>query len=187
MKKIAILMSILLVTVVYAAEPLFDIVIEIPEAYRTVTPGNELLTSIKLVNLGSSGRIDVILDFWITDSGGNLIFSKKETVAVETQANFVRVFDIPKNTEPGNYTIYAKITYADGKIAVAQYSFNVAEKKDAELDIIYYWITALLIVIVIIYLVFKSRPMLERRKMKSRISKIVKKRLKEKRVTSPEH
>ena len=181
MKKTTILIIVLLLSsVVYAGieESLFDIVIEIPESFRTVAPGSELLTSIKLVNLGSAGRIDVFLDFWIADSKENIIFSKKETVAVETQANFVRVFDIPKSVLPGNYTIHAKITYADGKIAVAQQSFHVAEKQDMKLDIIYYLISAVLIVIVIIYLIFKSRPVIERRKMKSRISKIVKKKLK---------
>ena len=108
---------------------LFDIIITIPDKYKIVHPGDELLASIKLINLGSAGRVDVFLDYWITDLQNNTVLKRKETVAVETQANFVRTFDIPKDIDSGKYNLYAKITYADGKLAIANHSFEVEKKQ----------------------------------------------------------
>ncbi len=123
--------------VVEEAEPrivikfsLFDIQVEIPEKYKTVYPGSELLTSIKLINVGSGGRIDIFLDYWITDEQGTILLQEKETVVVETQNNFVRIFDIPDDTDPGRYIFHAKVSYP-GLELEPEYAttFTIAEKK----------------------------------------------------------
>ncbi len=62
----------------------FNIQITIPDDYQIMHPGEEMVASIKLVNLGSSGREDVFLDYWITGPEQNVILQRKETVAVET-------------------------------------------------------------------------------------------------------
>jgi len=157
---------------------LFDITIEIPDKYKKIHAGDELLTSIKLMNLGSGGRIDVFLDYWITDPQGNTILKKKETVAVETQANFVRTFDIPENVKPGTYHIYAKITYADGKLAVADHSFEIIEsKKDKQ---IYYGLAILAILAataLLTLLAIGSKPIIKKLQIKTEVYKIVAKKL----------
>ncbi|MBW2989579.1 hypothetical protein KY358_04660, partial [Candidatus Woesearchaeota archaeon] len=109
----------------HTADPLFDIQIYIPDRYTEILPGSELLASIRLVNLGGTRRVDVTLDYWIEGPDGRLILEKKETVAVETQANFVRAFDIPKSSSPGKYILYSRITYAGGLEASAEHSFDV--------------------------------------------------------------
>ncbi len=152
---------------------LFDIVVEIPKSYRTLAPGDELLSSIKLVNLGSEGRIDVFLDYWIVDSEDNIVLKKTETVAVETQANFVRSFDVPENVSPGNYRLYAKITYADGKFADGEHSFVVRESADAQ---VYYVAISILAAVVIIFVLIKSKPFMEKIHVKLKVSRIVRKR-----------
>ncbi len=111
---------------------LFDIQITIPEDYDSVKSGEDLLVDIKLVNLGGAGREDVYLDFWIEDMDHTLLLSKKETVAVETQANFVRTFKIPETTKPGTYEIFVKLTYADNRQALASQSFEVIKNDDVQ-------------------------------------------------------
>lgn len=153
---------------------LFDIQLTIPEDYKIVSPGDELLSSIKLVNLGKEGRIDIFLEYWVSDSEQNIILKKKESVAVETQASFVRTFDIPKEIKPGKYTLYTKIIYADGKEAVADHSFEVVKKKtDKKL---YYGFTGLLGLIILIYIIYKSKPLVKRLQVQAKISRIIKKR-----------
>ncbi len=162
---------------------LFDIIIEIPEDYRYVEAGNQLLTSIKLLNMGSSGRVDVFLDFWITDSNDDMILKIKETVAVETQANFVRNFQIPSTIDPGIYHLNAQITYADGKYAAAQHTFEVLRsKKDNGM---YIYIIALVYVLMgfLIALVFfiprsKTKDGFKKMKIRAKVSKIVRQRFK---------
>lgn len=156
---------------------LFDITVTIPKDYKKVEPGSELLASIKLINVGSQGRIDVFLDYQIVDSKGQEIVNKKETVAVETQANFVRFFDIPKEAKSGKYTLHAKIIYADGKEAVSNESFEVINKSDKVLYYASFILSAVLIIFLASYLAPKTKKAIERRKMELMIRSIVKKRL----------
>jgi len=153
---------------------LFDIQIAIPNDYKIIYPGDELLASIKLVNLGSAGRIDVFLEYWIIDSEQKAILRNKETVAVETQANFVRTFDIPKDVKPGKYSLHAKLIYADGKKAEAENSFEVVKKQIDKK--IYYGLTGLLGLIILISIIYKSGHLVKKIQLWVKVRRIVKKR-----------
>ena len=174
-----ILLLLLLFPIVFAQEPLFDIIVDIPQKYRIVSPGDELLSNIKLVNLGSAGRIDVFLDYWISD-GNNIILKKRETVAVETQSNFVRYFDIPALTKPGNYELHAKLTYFDGREAASSYSFEIIKKEGSEIDIntLIYIIGSLAIIIFILLSINRLKPLFQRMVIKFKVYEIVRKRQK---------
>ena len=155
MRKSMTLLLLLMMVSVLAQEPLFDITVEIPKQYRSVQPGDELLTSIKLVNVGSAGRIDVFLDYWITGPSGTIL-QKKETVAVETQANFVRTFDIPSSALPGSYEMHAKITYFDGREALSHQTFQIVSIQGASLGIKSLIILAVIVGIILFFLVFRK-------------------------------
>jgi len=179
MKKMLVL-AFLLVGIILAQKNVdassFNIQITIPNDYKITHPGEELVASIKLVNLGSSGREDVFLDYWITNPEQNIILQKKETVAVETQANFVRFFDIPEDAGIGEYYLHFKVTDFNGKESVAEHSFEVAQTHvDRQVS---YWFAGILAFIVLIYIIFKSRPIIKKLQMQARVSRIVKKRLK---------
>jgi len=162
---------------------LFDISVTIPDDYMTITPGGELLASIKLMNIGSAGRIDVVLDFIIDDPNDAIVVEKHETVAVETQAGFVRTFEIPANAVLGTYTLFAKIVYADGKKAGTSQTFMVAEvvgttgkKLYASSYLAYGAITA----IIALFLLFERKRLLfsvEKVQIRMRVHAIVKNRL----------
>ncbi len=158
---------------------LFDIIVDIPENYRQVDPGGELLTSIKLVNVGSSGRIDVFLDLQILDPDNNVIINKRETVAVETQANFIRSFDIPDDAEPGPYKVYARITYADGEIADSEHSFTVTAKKGpGTRTYLYLAIAAMLVASLAVITIYRCAPSIQKMQVRARVRNIVRRRLK---------
>jgi len=154
---------------------LFDIIVEIPDKYKIISSGEELLTSIKLINVGSAGRVDVFLDYLIDSASGDVIIKKRETVAVETQANFVRSFDIPRGTEPGIYHITAQIVYADGKYAVSDHMFEIAGETNFGN---YSWLLGVMGLIIVTLSVYKSRKGIRLMHLRSRIRKIIKKRLK---------
>ena len=154
----------------------FNIQITIPDEYKTMHPGEELVASIKLVNLGSSGREDVFLDYWITDSEQNVILQRKETVAVETHANFIRFFDIPEDAGLGEYYLHFKVTDFNGKESVADHSFKVVQTHaDRQVS---YWFAGILAFIILIYIISRSKPIIKRLQMQAKVSRIVKKRLK---------
>src|SRR3989344_6316077 len=93
------------------AQESFNLRIDVPAG--KVLQGEPLVMNIKLVNLGSTSREDVILEYWVVDNASKLVYSNKETVAVETQANFVKT--IALDSKPGSYQAGAKILYSDGR------------------------------------------------------------------------
>lgn len=160
-------------------EPLFDIQVTIPSQYQKIFAGEELLASIRLVNLAGPGRVDVYLDYWIKDSEENIILKKKETVAVETQASFVRTFKVPETGAPGVYHFFVKLIYGEDKEASASQTF-VVEEKDTGKQEGYRNAGILLIVLVIaLYLLFKSKNFWKKLAIRIKAGKIVRKRKKE--------
>jgi len=90
---------------------LFDILVDIPKEYQIVQAGEELLASVKAINVGSAGRIDVFMEYWITNEDGKTILSEAETVAIETQNNFIKRFHIPITISEGTYLLHARLSY----------------------------------------------------------------------------
>ena len=159
-------------------DSLFDIFITIPQSYTKVTPGSELLTNVKLINLGSGGRVDVMMNYEIRDSSDKTLLTKKETVAVETQANFVRTFDIPQDAQPDKYKVYVKLVYADGKEAVSEASFEIVKASNQKTrDYFVYGSLAVLVLAIIVYFSIKSRVIIDKIRLKLQIRRIVRKKL----------
>lgn len=157
---------------------LFDIEVKIPEDYKTVFPGDELLTSIKLINVGSGGRIDIFLDYWITNEQGVILLEEKETVAVETQNNFVRTFAIPKDAAPGRYTFHAKVSYP-GLELNPEYAtnFTIAKKEvNKRMLIIGASLVGLILLILLVVRFSMIRSFFKNRNIKRKVSEIVKRR-----------
>ncbi len=94
-----------------------------------VAPGELLPVSVKLVNFGGGKRVDVTIDYFVLNERGDTVLQEKETVAVETTANFIKIIQIPRDVPPGSYTAEARITYQGQKVpATANYQFTVERK-----------------------------------------------------------
>lgn len=94
-----------------------------------VAPGELLPVSVKLVNFGGGRRVDVTIDYYILNEKGDIVLTEKETVAVETTASFIKILQIPRDIQPGQYTAESSITYQGQKVpATANYQFTVERK-----------------------------------------------------------
>lgn len=94
-----------------------------------VAPGELLPVSVKLVNFGGGRRVDVTIDYYILNEKGDVVLTEKETVAVETTASFIKILQIPRDIQPGQYTAESSITYQGQKVpATANYQFTVERK-----------------------------------------------------------
>lgn len=157
-------------------ENVISMSVDIPKEYQQLYSGEDVLASIKLINHGSKGRVDVHLETWIENDQKEIMVKNKETVAVETQANFVRTMTVP-DSPPGEYSAYAQITYADGKSAQAHQEFIVAKKELFNKYVIYGSIAVILLAIIItIISVLKSKGVFKRAAIRSRVDRIVKRR-----------
>ncbi|MBI2043609.1 hypothetical protein HYT25_04440 [Candidatus Pacearchaeota archaeon] len=161
--------QILVAIEVESLKSLLDARAEILGEYKEVLPGEEILAEIKLFNLGYTGRIDVLMEYIIKDYDGNEIQVEHESLAIETQANFIREISIPENAKYGNYVLYVKATY-NGEVASASDGFEIVQYKVTTREKIY---IMLLVVFVIIFAMFAYHLIQERTKSFKRIKKKV--------------
>ena len=157
--------------------PLFDITVTVPETSKKVAAGDDLLMTIKLINIGSEGRVDVYLDYIINYTDGKTLLKSQETVAIETQASFVRTFRIPKDAKPGTYHLNTKITYANGKTAASEDSFEVIVKRTAfDLKIAYYALAMIVFISAIFLLMRGLKPKFKGMALRMKVHDIVKRK-----------
>jgi hypothetical protein len=147
--------------------------INIPPDYKQVLAGQDVLFTIQLSDF-EPGRKDVILGYWISNSNRDKISEQKETVAIESRAEFVKSINVPENAKQGRYTISVKVTSLERREVVGGNSFEVIGG-----NTIYYTFIVILILITAIYLIFLKRFLLLFKKisLKIKIKNIIKKRL----------
>ncbi len=154
--------KVLFIIEVESKGALFDLRVKIPDEYLNMLPGKEVLAEIELFNLGEVKRADVELEYTIEDSQGNKVTKKKETMAIETQASFIRKIKIPTNVKGGKHILYIKVIYNE-KSASATAEFNVINIKT----------TKIYIIIIIISIMLIS-SVIKRKEMKNIMSDILK-------------
>ena len=98
---------------------LFDVEIIIPEEYQKVFPGDEVISQVKLSNLGATERIDTELVYEIKDPRNKVILSKKRTLAVETRVETLETFKLPDDISPNVYLIEVTANYGEKTAASA--------------------------------------------------------------------
>lgn len=130
-----------------------------------VAPGEILPLSVKLLNFGSSNRVDVAVSYTVTDSKGAIIYSAHETVAVETTASFVKKIPIPLGTIPGHYIAKSFILYPDQLTpATSEFPFMVERKYFGVFQSDWYLYGGILVVVIILAAVI-SRLLIRRRRV----------------------
>lgn len=111
------------------AQQLDKIEVATIDQFPKVAPGESLPVSLKLLNMGGSGRVDVQIAYFVENSQKQVLSEESETVAVETTASFVKQIVIPPNLQAGNYFIVADMKYPDQKVpAVATIPFQIEYK-----------------------------------------------------------
>jgi len=135
---------------------LLDVKAVIQPKYKIIEPGNDVLVQVTMFNLGISGRTDINVEYIIKDSNGNYVYDQNETVALETQASFIKDITTPSDINYGNYLVYVKTTYA-GKVASATDSFQVVSSIVTNTEKIYIVIIIILIIILgaVIYYIIR--------------------------------
>lgn len=173
--NILLLNIIIILTSVSCIAAPFNLEVELPDTYKNVNPGEEVWFTIKPLNLANTNRIDVTLKYDLVDKDNTVLATNSKTVAIETQASFVASLIIPENTKAGDYHLLVTLNSPLGE-STAKTSFKVVPKT-ANLQL-YYIAAAVLLLGIIIFAVIKSRPIIDKIKLKMEIYRIVRKKLK---------
>ena len=124
----------------------YNLEVEVPSEYSTVLPGTKVWFTTKILNLASVGRVDVVLEYRLFDLDKNLLASRSETVAIETQASFVGNLEIPSNLAYGDYVLEVEMISESGGGALGSTSLSVGpgeQKSFFEKNL--YWVIILVL------------------------------------------
>lgn len=179
--KILFLISffLLLSAVLISATDNFNIEVSLPDSYKSVSAGQEIWFTTKVINLGSQGRMDITLTYDVIDSNNNKVSSKSQTLAVETQASFVESILLPDNLSPGKYTLKVTLSpVGSSSGAQSQTSFDVIAKKiDTQTrKNIYIFFAILSGIALFIYIIIKSKPLFRKIMIRLEVHRIVKRK-----------
>lgn len=95
----------------------------------SVKAGEPLTFDLSLINLGNTGRYDVMLEYEIVDTDNTRIKFAEETIAIETKAATETSIMVPDDAKPGPHILKAVASY-NGRIAKASESFQIIQDSD---------------------------------------------------------
>ena len=114
-----------------STKPLFDIDIKVLPEYKKISPGDEILVQITLLNLRGFGSRNVTVKYLVKDSKENLIASEEEIVHIETQAKFVRKLIIPSEIKSGVYAAFVEVSANGVILGTGSDTFEVKGKNES--------------------------------------------------------
>jgi hypothetical protein len=145
-----LLFLVLTANLIYA----MTIVINIPEKYSEVSPGEKVYFETEVKWPENTQRKDLRIEYTIKDRDSKTISYLKVLKAIETQASFMDSISIPESTKPGTYTIFLNVTdYGKLNQEVAA-SFNIVNKP-IDLYKIYFFVAFVVICIMAVLMVIE--------------------------------
>lgn len=89
---------------------LFDVLVKIPSQFKTVAPGEDLITNIKIVNFSKDGQQhDAVIEYRIENADGDIIMESSETIAVGTQVSITKSFRLLYSVPEGVYKLIVRV------------------------------------------------------------------------------
>ncbi len=75
--------------------------------------GDEFNLPIRVFNLVSQDATNVLLEYFVIDANGGIVFSGEETVLVDTQLSTTKTISLSNNLNDGEYVLGVSVTYGD--------------------------------------------------------------------------
>lgn len=113
-------------------DSLFDVKISINKSNSALAPGEEVISSLRLYNLGND-RTQVKATYQIKSQDNRIILQENETLYVNKELFLEKIFTLPEDTQPGQYILYALIEYGSEK-ATSSVWFTIKTRKEITLD-----------------------------------------------------
>ena len=131
---------------------LFDVKLNVFDNNMFVNYGKKLSFDINIINIGETELVDTVIEYYVKDFDGNLLFTRKENVTINTSVSLSREILFLKNLHPGKYVLGVNVKYGD-ITGVSSMIFSVNR-----LDVTFYILSTVFIVILVfvfIYLIIK--------------------------------
>ncbi len=112
---------------VNALELDFSVDVEVPEVYKSVMPGGQVVANISILNLKDVVMTNKTLYFALKDLYGNIYDSNQESIIFDSSLSLERNLTIPKDTNEGVYLFYARV-FAEDALAIDSDIFEVGSR-----------------------------------------------------------
>ncbi len=103
-------------------ETLFDLILELEK--NQFSPREEISAKTQIYNLSEKNEVEI--KYEIKNSNDIILTSSTEKLKIK-ETEFVKKINLPSNTPPGDYILYAKISY-EGKTASASQWLTITGK-----------------------------------------------------------
>lgn len=105
-----------------------ETIMSIPEALSSLSPGDSLVVETRLREFDFKDKADIIIEYEIDNSEGELVLRQHETVALQTQASFLKTFTLPSDLGFGRYLVHGTIKDLEMNVlATTTASFDISK------------------------------------------------------------
>lgn len=179
-KLLTVILLIFLTSLIVSGEEggsASNLELNIPLSYQQSHPGEEIIFTLNFLHFDNAGRRDVTMFYEIRDYGDNIVSSKSETFAVETQASFVGRMPLPVDMKVGKY--YLRVYMKDANISTieARSSFEVNSKSYLNNSQVVGIAFIILFLTISSIFILKGKSILANYRIRSRVKKIVRERM----------
>ena len=160
---------------VKSEKALFDVSVSVPESYKVISPGENVMAFISLVPIGDSIESDVTVNYVIKNFEGKTLFTESETFFMLEAKSFVKEYPTSK-LDDGDYLVGIEVTYPGG-FATSSAHFaveSVVLLSPKNLSILLL-ILLILAIIVIVYSILRLRRYKKKRAYLNSIKRLNKK------------
>jgi len=112
----------------------FDVTLEIPPEYTQVSPGEKMVSNVKIFDLtgfrgsGSLDQTSVDVEYIIQGIGGEILSFESENIIIDQQAQFTKTLVLPEGIEAGDYFISVIVKYGSS-VGTSNQLFIVEEDR----------------------------------------------------------
>lgn len=144
----------------------FKVNVTVPESYKNVNPGKEIIANISISNLKDPPNSPVHLYYAVKDFSGNIYNYSFSNLTLSNNLNLVKSLKIPLAANPGNYLFYARVSL-ENESAIDSDAFQVGTSFNFDAVFKYGSILFAIFVLTILSMVlfFKYRREHEKKKL----------------------
>jgi hypothetical protein len=147
---------------------LYDISINIPNQFRNIQQGNDLVSNVRLFNFDKQ-PVDVTVYYEVKDFNGDKVFESSEMMHIESEVSLTKTLTLPGRIKEGNYVLTAKVVNGEsvGTSAALFDITNVNQESPSafSFDVNDYMMIFILVLISLIFIVVVT-TLLEYRRLR---------------------
>jgi hypothetical protein len=164
---------------------LFDFDIEISAAFKTIKIGEKVQVLFTLFPFGDNFREDVVMNYYIKNSRGEVVFTEMETFIIQISKQYKKEFDVSE-LPADSYVFVADLEYSGGTVSSSN-EFRILIPEEVQRRRLFGFLIAIgiilfLLLFLVVVLILKNWKKKRRRKGRKRRKRVVRRKHKHRKM-----